>query len=122
MLSVKRAPLSWPPSRSVADLEEGKGLIDGVRAVIVPRLRNHRPRTVRGRQVRAVFEIAIHDFRHVRLQMGRWHFRTSRTRQLGAFFREKTAETCVAQLEGWAGLAINMIPAYTRLEDWRFDR
>ncbi|MFD6163140.1 hypothetical protein ACFWF7_21935 [Nocardia sp. NPDC060256] len=99
-----------------------------------------------------MFEFAIQDVRHIRLRVGRWHFRTWRTwvmklprgyrepelvysvewydeegrslGQLGAFFSMEMAEACVAQLEaeGRTDLEINMIGVHTRLEDWQFDR
>ncbi|MEU1432103.1 hypothetical protein ABZ412_34055 [Nocardia sp. NPDC005746] len=99
-----------------------------------------------------MFEFAMQDLRHVRLRIGRWHFRTWSTwaiklpngyrepesvyaiemldkddrslGQLGAFISRETAEACVAQLEaeGRTGVVINRIPVHSRLEDWQFDR
>ncbi|MFE3027173.1 hypothetical protein [Nocardia tengchongensis] len=99
-----------------------------------------------------MFELEIQDLRSIRLRVGRWHFRTWRSRlmklpkgyrhpelvyavelldeddkspgQLGTFFSEETAQACVAQLEaeGRADLVVNMIPVHTRLEYWEFDR
>jgi len=44
--------------------------------------------------------------------------------QIGAFFSMQTAETCMAQLEteGRTGLAINVVPVHSRLQDWQWDR
>jgi len=45
-------------------------------------------------------------------------------RQLGAFFTEREALSCIARLEvaGDSGLVINLIPVHLRIQDWEFDR
>lgn len=99
-----------------------------------------------------MFEFEVQDLRHIRLRVGRWHFRTWRSwvmklpkgyrgtemvcvvewhygddgsrAQLGAFFSEEEAQACMAQLEaeGRGDLVVNYIAVHTRLEDWQFDR
>ena len=44
--------------------------------------------------------------------------------QLGAFYTEHDARTCIAQLmsTGHTDLVINLIPVHSRVQDWEFDR
>ena len=98
-----------------------------------------------------MFELEVRDWRHIRLRIGRWHFRTWRAFTvklpsgyvrpelayaveqldaddrsvafLGAFVSEALAHACMAQLEsrGWTDLIIHPFPLYARLEEWNFD-
>lgn len=99
-----------------------------------------------------MFVFEVQDLRHIRVRIGRWHFRTWRSAfmvgpkgyrspeaiyvvewedaegnsigQLGAFYSLQDAEACRAQLEfeGRTNLVIYPIPVHTRLEDWEYDR
>lgn len=44
--------------------------------------------------------------------------------QIGAFFNERDAEACMAQLkgEGWTNLHVNIVPVHHRVSDWHWDR
>lgn len=103
-------------------------------------------------RVQQVFEFEFQPPLRIRLRVGRWHFRTWRTwvmrlprgyrppeliyavewhdveerslGQAGAFFSERAAKACLADLATGAGsgeLVINMIPVHDRIEDWRWD-
>lgn len=99
-----------------------------------------------------MFEFEIQSLRHVRLRLGRWHFRTWRGHfmklprgyvspemvcevirepdgefiQYGAFFSEAEAQRLLDLLVDQGidrdDLAINWVPVHTRLEDWEWDR